>query len=127
MTSKTTPSGSFTEADFDSIGEQFVMQTTTTAVAGTSCTPIGKDRSFQATLTCSSGNCSGTILWQVSNDPLTVADASKNWITMATTTFAAAASPQVDGFSSNVPWLSVRSNVTAITGTAAQVVTTLGT
>lgn len=126
MTTKSTPGGSFTEADVDSIGETFVMQTATTVVAGASCNPIAKDRSFQATLTCSSGNCSATVLWQVSNDTTAANDAARNWITMATTTFASAASPQVDGFTSNTPWAYVRSNVTAISGTSAQVVTTLG-
>jgi hypothetical protein len=75
-------------------------------------------RTFQAVLTCTSGNCSGTVEWEVSND-------GTNFILAATTTFSAAASPQTDGFVSDAPWLYVRSDVTAISGTGAILTTYL--
>jgi hypothetical protein len=126
MTTKSTPGGSFTEADVDSLGETFVMGAITTTTASASCQPIAKDRTIQYTLTTSSGNGSATIVTQVSNDTTAANDAARNWITAATTTFASAASPQVDGFTMNTPWAFVRFNVTAISGTGATVTGTLG-
>lgn len=73
----------------------------------------------QYVLQDTSGNCSATILTQVSNDGI-------NWITFATTTFASAASPQTDGFVLDAPWLWIRANVTAIAGTNASVYGVLG-
>jgi hypothetical protein len=76
--------------------------------------PMGGVRTYAATLTCSSGNCTATVLYEVSMDKVA-------WITMATTTFSSAASPQADGFVSDSTWPYVRASVTAITGTNAAV------
>lgn len=80
--------------------------------------PIQPFRAFQHTLTCTSGNCTGTVAIEVSAD-------GSNWLNLATTTFSSAASPQVGGATTQAPWPYVRSNLTAITGTGAQVVTTM--
>jgi hypothetical protein len=68
--------------------------------------------SVQAVLTCSSGDCSGTVVIEVSND-------SQNWLTAGTITFAAAASPQTEGLLIDAPWSAVRARTSAISGTGA--------
>jgi hypothetical protein len=97
-------------------GSRTLLQTTTTTATGSSFerTPVGRSRAFQSVLTCTSGNCSGTVIFEASLD-------GDNFVTMATVTFAAAASPQSDGFVSDAPWLFVRTRVTAITGTGASI------
>lgn len=69
-------------------------------------------RSFQATL---SGGGSATVVVQASLDEL-------GWVDLATITLAAA-TPS-DGFSAEVPWKWVRSNITAIA--TGSVVVTMG-
>ena len=117
MTTKSTPGGSFTEGDLIGIGEPFVMQTATTTVAGSSCTPITSYRTFQAVVT-GTGAVSATVQIQVSNDNV-------NWL-LAGTCSPSGTTSAIDGFVSTAPWVYVRSNVTAISGTSAQVVVTLG-
>lgn len=87
--------------------------------AGTAVEPVSADRTFHAKLTTSAGNGSATVRIEVSNDNV-------GWITAGTITFASAASPQNDGFSSATPWKYVRGNVTAIAGTDAALTLTMG-
>lgn len=75
---------------------------------------------MQGIVTTTSGNGSATILVQVSNDPLALSSPSTaSWLTYATITLPAGASPVTDGITINAPWLYVRANLTAITGTGA--------
>jgi hypothetical protein len=76
--------------------------------------PLRGLRTFGSTLTCTSGNCTATVLFEVSMDKVA-------WVTMATTTYSSAASPQADGFVSDSTWPYVRASVTAISGTGAAV------
>jgi hypothetical protein len=62
----------------------------------------GYRRSFQASLV---GGGSATVKIQASND-------NKSWLDLATISLTAAAPS--DGFSSEVPWIYVRANVTAV-------------
>ncbi len=59
-------------------------------------------RSYQASLV---GGGSATVLIQASND-------NRTWVTLATITLSSTATSE--GFSSEVPWLYVRANVTAV-------------
>ncbi len=96
-----------------------VLQTATTTATGDikERSQAAKGlRSFQAVLTCTSGNCTGTVIFEVSADGV-------NFITAATITFASAASPQTDGYVSYEVWPYIRTRVTAITGTGASITT----
>lgn len=113
------PSGDLYEAVSTSLGKVSVLLNAVIATGpGTAITPVSPDRGFQAVLTCSSGNCSATVLVEASND-------GTNWFTLGTITFASAASPQNDAFGSVIPWMQIRGNVSAIAGTNAAVTLTM--
>lgn len=83
---------------------------------------------FQGIVTTTSGNASGTLVIQVSNDPLALSSpATAAWMTYATLTLAAAASPNTAGITLNAPWRYVRAQCTAIAGTGAIAFVKMGT
>lgn len=92
------------------------LQTATAGATGGTFETSPGVQSFQAVLTCTSGNCTGTVIFEVSAD-------GENWVTLATTAFSSAASPQTDGFVTDGAWPYVRSRVTAISGTGASLST----
>ena len=90
--------------------------------------------SFQVIATTTTGNVSATVQIQVSNDDGSGLGSGTNWLNYgAAITIASGASPQTGGFplvaadmGATVPWRWVRANVTAITGTGAQVAVLMG-
>ena len=71
-------------------------------------------RVFQAVGTTSAGSGAATVLVQVSLDEL-------NWVTLGTITLTLGTSATSDGFATDAPWLFIRGNCTAISGTGASV------
>jgi hypothetical protein len=71
-------------------------------------------RVFQAVGTTSSGAGSATILVQGSLD-------DTNWITLGTISLTLGTAATSDGFATDAPWLYIRGNCTAISGTGASV------
>jgi hypothetical protein len=90
--------------------------------AGSTFNVFGKlsehnQRTFQATVT-GTGAVTATVLIQVSND-------GTNFLTLGTITLSGTTSAS-DGFASNAPWVHVRANVSAISGTSAAVTVVMG-
>lgn len=79
--------------------------------------PGDANRTYQATVT-GSGTVSATVVIQASDDGV-------GWVTLGTITLSGT-SPQTDGFASTAPWIEVRGDVTAISGTGAAVTLTMG-
>lgn len=69
-------------------------------------------KTAQATVS-GTGAVTATVVIEVSND-------GTNWITAGTITLSGTTSA-TDGFAINAPWLNIRGNVTAISGTGAAV------
>jgi len=96
--------------------------TFTTAVPGAAkqAPDMGITITLTAVLTCSSGNCSATVRVEGSND-------GANWFACgADQVFSLAASPQSAAIVRNpFSFSQYRANCTAITGTGAQLVTTM--
>lgn len=81
---------------------------------------MGITATVTAVLTCTSGNCSGTVRLEGSND-------GTNWFAVgADQVFSAAPSPQSAAFVRNpFSFAQYRTNVTALSGTGAQLVTNI--
>lgn len=120
MSQAKTPDRNVHEVVLNNTGATTVLMDAATAPAtGTAVEPISAQRTFQAKLTTSSGNGSGTVIIEVSNDNV-------GFVTAGTIVFASAACPQNDGFSSVTPWRYVRARLTAIAGTDAALTVTMG-
>ncbi len=99
-------------------GTTLVLMNAATAIgAGTIISPPMPNQTYQATETCT-GTCSATVLIQGSDDGV-------GWVTLGTITLSGT-SPPSDGFASIAPWIEVRGNITAISGTSAAVTVTMG-
>ena len=99
------------------IGESETLLNAATATgAGRSKRPKASEkRCFQAVENGSSGAFSATVTVEVSND-------GTNFDTLGTITLSGTATTaDSDSFTSDAPWLYVRGNVTAISGTGANV------
>lgn len=75
-------------------------------------------KTIQVTGATTSGAGSATVAIEVSND-------SVGWIVLATTTLTLSTTPATDGFVLDAPWFAIRANVTAISGTGANVTATI--
>ena len=75
------------------------------------------NRTYQAT-EVGSGAVSATVLVQASDDGV-------GWVTLGTITLSGTGTAS-DGFASMAPWMEVRGDVTAISGTSASVTLTMG-
>lgn len=76
--------------------------------------------SFHAIANATSGAYSATVKIQVSND-------NTNWIDMGTISLSGTGpTADTDGLTSNTSWKYVRANVTAISGTGANVTVVMG-
>ena len=82
--------------------------------AGVTVTPRSVYKTFQANGTTSAGAGAATIKVQGSLD-------NSTWIDLGTITLTLATTVSGDGFVNVAPWLYVRGNVTAISGTDATV------
>lgn len=93
---------------------------TVVAGIGRGAPDLGTIITMTAVLTCSSGNCSAGVQLEGSNDGV-------NWfIVGAALTFASAASPQTQSaVRVQFSYAQYRANCTAITGTGAQLVTSI--
>lgn len=87
--------------------------------AGSAHQPRNDIRTFQATGTTSAGAGAATVKIQGSNVPTPAVDG--DWVDLATIALTLATTKSGDGFVSNAPWLHVRANITAISGTDATV------
>ena len=76
-------------------------------------------KTFQATGATTAGAGSATVQIEVSNDRV-------GWITAGTITLTLSTTAATDGFVMSAPWGHVRANVTAISGTGANVTVTMG-
>ena len=74
---------------------------------------------FQAVGSVSASTGAATIVVEVSNDGV-------NWLTLGTIPLTLGTSATADGFASDAPWVFVRGNVTAISGTDAAVSLLMG-
>ncbi len=83
----------------------------TSAGYGPIKTPIGKDRSYSIVAVADAGaNASASIAIEVSND-------NNNWVELGSITFSDVNdTPITNGLTSSTSWLSIRANVTSITG-----------
>jgi hypothetical protein len=92
-----------------SVGPLLINATTTGY--GPIKTPIGKDRSYSIVAVAGAGaNASASISIEVSNDNL-------NWVELGSITFSDVnETPITNGLTSNTSWLSVRANITNISG-----------
>lgn len=96
-----------------------LLSAVTATGAGTTTNMLGGRCSFQAVANGTSGAFSATVVVQVSND-------NTNWETLGTISLAGTATTaDSDGFASDAPWAYVRGNVTAISGTDANVTLTM--
>lgn len=75
------------------------------------------NRTFQATV-AGTGAVSATVAIEVSNN-------NTYWVTLATFSLSGTTS-NTDGFTSSAPWMYVRANCTAISGTGAVVTVDMG-
>ncbi len=79
--------------------------------------PGDANRTYQATVS-GTGTVSATVVVQASDDNV-------GWVTIGTITLSGTTTA-TDGFASTAPWIEVRGNVTAISGTGAAVTLTMG-
>lgn len=101
-------------------GARTILDAATATGAGSVYGLLGIWSTFHAVANGTSGAFSATVDIEVSND-------GTNWITMGTITLSGTATTaDDDGFASNAAWKSVRANVTAISGTGANVTVTMG-
>jgi hypothetical protein len=77
-----------------------------------------KDFTFFASGATSSGAGAATILVQVSD---AIAPDTNDWMTLGTIGLTLSTTKAVDGFAATAPWRWIRGNVTAISGTGAEV------
>lgn len=102
-------------------GEKFTLLSAVTATGAGRHVGFSQGRcTFQAVANGSSGAYSATVVVQVSND-------ATNWETLGTISLSGTATTaDSDGFAADAPWLYVRGNVTAISGTGATATLTMG-
>ena len=97
-----------------------LFDSVTTTGAGSNIQLNGKDATFQAIANGTSGAYSATVLVQVSND-------GTNWETAITFSLSGTATTADSaGDTMSAPWKHVRGNVTAISGTGANVTLYIG-
>ena len=94
-----------------------ILLTTTEIATATAVNAQILARAFQAVVT-GTGAVSATVLIEASNN-------RENYMTLGTITLSGTTAA-ADGFVSVAPWEYVRANVTAISGTGATVVVTMG-
>ena len=82
-------------------------------------TPRGRKATFQAVGSTTAGAGTATVKVQVSNDEEIWLDAASIALTLATIESS-------DGFTLDAPWKFVRANLTALTGTGAEVSVFMG-
>lgn len=88
---------------------------------GDSITPKSS-RTFMASGETTAGAGAATVLIQVSNDKSNTA----NWMTAGTISLTLGTTTTADGLVIDAPWEFVRANVSAISGTGADVTVTMG-
>ena len=97
-----------------------LLNAVTSTGAGSSYSKPGLYSTLQAIANGSSGAYSATVNVEVSND-------GTNWMVMGTITLSGTATTaDTDGFASNASWKYIRGNVTAISGTGANVTLEMG-
>ena len=96
-----------------------IIDAATATGAGSAFKPNQKNRTFQATGTTSAGAGAATIKIQGSNVAAPSVDG--DWVDLGTITLTLATTKSGDGFTSDAPWLHIRGNVTAISGTDGSV------
>lgn len=109
-------------ADLAYAGGTKLLTAATGTGAGASYQVFGKlsdhnERTFQATVS-GTGAVTSTVTIQVSND-------GSNWLTLGTISLSGTTSAS-DGFASSAPWVFVRANQTAISGTSAKTTVIMG-
>lgn len=104
-------------------GSVYILNGATVTGGGTKHPPRGIKRSFQALGTTSSGAGSATIRVEASN---LSSPTENDWIELGTILLTLATTSSTDGFTTDAPWLFVRGNVTAISGTGATVSLIMG-
>ncbi len=98
-------------------GGKTLMSNVTAVSVGQAYFIPDANRAYQATET-GTGTISATVLVQASNDGV-------GWITLGTITLSGTAVAS-DGFAALAPWMEVRGDVTAISGTGAAITLTVG-
>jgi hypothetical protein len=93
---------------------QFLLRDWTTASAGDAVSGPGATHTFQASGATSAGAGSATVVIQGSNNN------GASWDTIGTITLTLSTSTSSDSFTSDDRYAKVRANVTAISGTDAQ-------
>jgi hypothetical protein len=97
-----------------------LLTSATTTGAGTAQKMMGGRCTFQAVANGTSGAFATTVLVQVSNDNV-------NFITLGAISLSGTATTAAtDGFATTAPWRYVVGNVSAISGTGANVTLTMG-
>lgn len=92
--------------------------------ASAKVTGNNNNRTYQASGTTTAGAGAATVKIQGSNVVQPAVDG--DWVDIGTITLTLATTKSGDGFTSDAPWLNVRSNVTAISGTGAAVTVMMG-
>lgn len=91
--------------------------------AGTGVRPFPVNKTFQAYGNTGSGSGAATIKIQGSDVPVPTAN---DWVDLGTITLVLGTTSTTDGFANASRWEWVRANVTAISGTGANVTATMG-
>ena len=108
---------------FDSVVQTLLSAAAATG-AGSAFQVRDAKRTFHAVGATTSSTGAATIAVEVSNKPTPSADA--DWLTLGTIGLTLGTTQTGDGFASDAPWLHVRGNVTAISGTGANVTLYMG-
>lgn len=105
--------------------EQLLAGVTATG-AGSAKNPYCTDRTFHAYGATSAGAGSATVVIEASDKDTPATATRVDWVTLGTITLTLSTTQTGDGFASQARWRHVRANVTAISGTGANVSAWIG-